>query len=179
MSQFPVSVKDVVGLLPDGGGLIVVAVKDKYFPIKCSGEDANACRAAVAGADLQTPYHFLSSTLRAAGMEILETKLIRAGSQLYSVMYLKCPSRSGLIKICSDNPAGGIVSALLSRCPLSMDGEVVDKLVDSRDAYACLVRAFGKLWPMERITETDLMKTLSDYMDEALPRGSIFHAKSP
>lgn len=173
---YKIEVRDVVGPLPDGQGMIIVRAGGKSFPIACPLPDAAACFCHIHGSPFDSPYVFLSSSLKdLGGVSLLRAELLEVERALYAKMYFMSPEWETPIRRSSYNPAEAVNLSLISDpkefgiCKSSLR-----RIVDSSDAFAYLRKSIGSLWPMAPLTNTSELQALHEYLEEAMPGGSIF-----
>lgn len=178
-------VKDIVGPLPDGRALIVLTAGGKVFPIRCSLADGAACYAHTVGSPFDSPYVFLSSSLRTiTEIRVKNCVLSEVEGQPYGLSYFTSPKWVKILRKSSDSAAEALNLSLASGEKFLVEKETFEKIIDSSDAFACLKGSLGKfkeqggLWNLAPLTNTDELKALDDYIDKAMPNGSIFRTNN-
>lgn len=168
-------VKDIIGPLPDWGGLIVLTALKKCFPIKCSVSDAAACSDIISGYVNNSPYSFVVSSLRS----VAETTLERAEMTVvekhpYAMVRYKSPAWRKALRMSTDNPAHALNMSLSAGEKFMVERHVFDSILDSYSSYELLKKRLGRLWPLAPLTRTEELKALDEYMEASMPGGSIF-----
>ena len=173
--------KDVIGPLPDGRALIVLTAKKKVFPIHCSLSDGAACYAHLVGSPFDSPYVFLSSSLRTvAGIKLKNCLMTNVEGQPYGVSYFVGPKWVKPLRKSSENPAEPLNLSLAAGENFLVEKESFEQIVDSAEAFVCLKNSLGchkeqgGLWNLAPLTNTVELKALDEFMERAMPNGSIF-----
>lgn len=176
-----VLIKDVMGPLPDNSGIIIASAGGKTFPIKCYYADA-AClwttlseppaEAPLLDEGLPHPYEVMMAVLTAAKIGVDKIRLVKASNTFYAVVYLTHGSDKP-IKFSEQASVGAIIS-VLTGVAMEVDPEVLAAVVDSTGGYEHMKCSFAPLFPLMQLSSTDDMELLSNYLDRAMPNGSIF-----
>lgn len=169
-------VLDVMGPLPDGAGMIILGNQEKAFPVKCPLADAAACYSHLNGSPLDNPYVFLSSSLLTLSKARLTwVELHEADGHLHALMWYESPELERPIRKSTFNAAEAVNLSLASGMKtINMEKTSWLRAIDSSDALAHLKREFGCLWLWPPLNGTDDLRLLHDYVEEAMPNGSIF-----
>jgi len=170
-------VKEVVGPLPDGNkGLIILEAGNKTFPVICPLPDAASCYCHLYGSPFDSPYLFLSSSLASLTNVRLDwAEITEVEGTLYAQMLYRSPEWEKPVRRSTANPAEAVNMCLASgRDGIGIDKEVLDRIVDSSDAFVCLRKQLGALWPLPLLTDTLDLQALYDYIEDAMPGGSVF-----
>ena len=169
--------RDVIGPLPsDQSALIVLRAGGKMFPVQCSMADADACyRLLKRRRGKPSVYDFIPPLFDAMCMSPIRIALVRRQTSLYSSIDLKGKGRKRVMRISSDNPAIAINLSLCSGVPLYIPKDDLDCIRDSCSVFFSLKKNLSPLWPLGNLYDTKSIQALVEYMDEALPTGSVFN----
>lgn len=177
----PVHVKAVLGFLPDWSCVIMVNASNKTFPIRCKMTEGSMCYSLLTKNE-RTPYEFMADVLTQSKARLVKAELTQANNALYSALYFRVEGMAKLCRISSDEPSNAINAALASRAPLLIDRITLNKLVDSAAGFeilkSYLSKNFGTIFPLPRISDTGTLKLLADFIDEAMPNGTVFNVKA-
>lgn len=181
MDLVPLHVKDVMGILPDDSCLIMVSSTNRMFPVKCKMTEGIMCHSLLSKNE-RTPYEFMADVLGQSKARLVKAELTQANSALYSALYFRVEGNPKLFRICSDDGANAINASIATRAPLLINRSILAKLVDSAAGFAILKtylsKNFGSTFPLPRISDTGTLKILSEFIDEAMPNGTVFNAKA-
>lgn len=172
-----VFVTDVIGPLPDGTGLIMVSSEDhKVFPVRCSSAEAESCYN-MAASKAQTPYDFMSQVAGEFNAKLVRAEITEQSRELYSAIYFDVGQQM-LRKISTDSPANAINAAIAAKAQLFVARQTLDKIVDASNSYvvlkSILKRSYGSMYPLPMMDSTPMLRMMSDFLDEAMPNGTIF-----
>lgn len=186
MESVEVVIRDVVGPLPDTSGIIIASAAGKTFPIKCYYADA-AClwttmsqppeEAPPLDEGLPHPYEVMMAVLKTADVHVIRIRLVKASDSFYSVVYMvrgeNCEDLRKPIKFSEQASVGAIVS-VLSGVQMQIERPVLDGIIDSTEGYEMMRSSFQPLFPLMQLSSTEDMELLSNYLDAAMPNGSVF-----
>jgi hypothetical protein len=174
-----VNIIDVAGPMPDdNGGLVFLEAANKVFPQRCSLEDAIAifymlCKVAPGKYAADGPYDHFAALCKAVKLPLDSVLLVDVHGSLYSDVVFRGPRKKPL-KICLDSPAPAMRIGQAFSAPTRMLSADIERIIDSREQYLQIRDYFGNLWPLPMLTDTTSLRIMSDFMDAAIPDGSIF-----
>jgi len=156
--------------------LIMLEAEDKAFVLPCALSDAQSCAKVLKpspGKQWDGPYDFLASILSLTESKVAQCKLMRGEQErLFSSVCIS--SKEGKsVRLSSSNASMAVLFAIYNDAEIMISKADLRDVVDCSSAYNMMKRTFP-LWPLPIFSDTESLKALSEFMDEALPNGSVF-----
>jgi hypothetical protein len=167
----------VIGPLPaDFRTLIVLSNKDKAVVVPCSYGEGESCAKMMVRVEkngCSGPYDCIPDIVAALGGALDQAILFRQDDEFMASVYVSRP-KGPRVKVTSDSPALAINLAISTgECPLFVEKTAWAAAAPAEQAVLDLAASMT-LWPMPRLTNTNDLRTLSNFMDKVLPDGRVF-----
>jgi bifunctional DNase/RNase len=162
-----ISIKDILGPLPvDNSCIIVVCAGRRMFPITSSYADAQACNELMKGESQYGPnsYEMMSNLTKTLNVNVEQVELTLIDGAFFSKIHFdpKLPMGETL-RIVNPNPMSSINFGLAHKTPILIEGNL--KVPDITATYTSLKEEVGELWPLPKITKTESLRVLSEFID--------------
>lgn len=162
-----VNVLDVIGPLPvENSCFVVASAGEKIFAIQCTYADAEMCHGLLRGSPVTNPYEFTADLLEKLKISFVRGELETVNGCIYAKMFLKNSKSTTLMKMVSPNPTAVVNSALANKGPINISDDMVIKLWDATVEYHRIKGAIGSLFPLPELTNTDILRLMSEFVDK-------------
>ena len=168
-----ISVKDILGPLPvDNCCVIVARAGHKMFPITSSYADAQACSELLKGESQYGPnsYEMMSSLTKTLNIGVEQVELKFVDGAFFSKIHFDPKSPMGeTLRIVSPNPMTSINFGLAHKVPIMIEATPSllseKRIPDITSTYSSVKEEIGDLWPLPKITKTESLRVLSEFID--------------
>ena len=168
-----ISVKDILGPLPVDNCCVVIACAGrKMFPITSSCADAQACSELIKGESQYGPnsYEMMSNLTKTLNIGVEQVELTFVDGAFFSKIHFDPKSPMGeVLRIVNPNPMSSINFGLAHKVPIVIEATPAllseKSIPDIATAYASLKDEIGDLWPLPKITKTESLRVLSEFID--------------
>ena len=158
--EIPVVVKDVVGPLPDGECLLVLAAGKKTFAVRCGLADADTCFSRLCG-NKPSVHAFMSEIMRVLELAVSKVVIFRIEGETCCKVILKGWKKP--IKLSTDCVGTGI--NLAQGAGIVIREGALSEMNDVDEEYVALKFHMFSLWPLSPLHHTPALEALSDFLD--------------